>query len=92
MLQQRAAEGCCDVSPREPNQPTISTPYRFSIQGHHVMFCLSLSCCVETLCEEVVQLLVQGILVCARSRTRIELLRNKSRGTRLYQTDLLDED
>ncbi len=32
--------GCCDVSPRSPNQPTTSTPYRFSIQGHHVMFFL----------------------------------------------------
>jgi hypothetical protein len=32
MLQQRAEEGCCDVSPREPNQPTTSTPYRFSMQ------------------------------------------------------------
>jgi hypothetical protein len=31
MLQQRAEEGCCDVSPREPNQPTTSTPYRFSM-------------------------------------------------------------
>jgi hypothetical protein len=25
-------KGCCDVSPREPNQPTTSNPYRFSMQ------------------------------------------------------------
>jgi hypothetical protein len=30
--------GCCAVSPRSPNQPTTCTPYRFSMQGHHVMF------------------------------------------------------
>jgi hypothetical protein len=25
------SSGCCDVSPRSPNQPTTSTPYRFSM-------------------------------------------------------------
>jgi hypothetical protein len=58
----------------------------------NVMFFLSFSWCAEALCEAVVQLLVQGMLACARSRTRIEVLRSKSRGARLYayQADLLD--
>jgi hypothetical protein len=52
----------------------------------------SLSWCAETLCEEVVHLLVDDILVCVRSRAWMELLRRKSRGDKLYeyQTDLLD--
>ena len=56
------------------------------------MFFLSFSWCAEALCETVVQLLVHGMLACARSRTRIEVLRSKSRGGRLcaYQADLLD--
>jgi hypothetical protein len=39
-----------------------------------------------------VQLLVNGMLACVRSRTRIEVLWSKSRGGRLYsyQADLLD--
>jgi hypothetical protein len=42
--------------------------------------------------DQVSQLLVQGMLACVRSRTRIEVLRSKSRGARLYayQADLLD--
>jgi hypothetical protein len=40
----------------------------------------------------LIQLLVQGMLACARSRTRIQLLWSKSHGARLYayQADLLD--
>jgi hypothetical protein len=92
MLQQRAAEGCCDVSPREPNQPTTSNPYRFSMQWHHVMFFFYVSWCTEALCEEVVQLLVHGMLACAWPRTRIPVLWTESHGGRLYahQADLLD--
>ena len=64
----------------------------FSMQSDNVMFFLSFSWCTEALCETVVHLLVQGMLACARSRTRIEVLRSKSRGARLYayQADLLD--
>jgi hypothetical protein len=92
MSQQRAAEGCCDVSPREPNQPTTSTPYRFSMQWHHVMFFFYVSCCTEALCEEVVQLLVHDMFACAWSRTRIQVLWTESHGGKLYahQADLLD--
>jgi hypothetical protein len=92
MLQQRAAEGCCDVSPREPNQSTTITPYRFSMQWHHVMFFFYVSWCGETLCGEVVQLFVHSILACAWSRTRIQVLWTESHGGRLcaHQTDLLD--
>ena len=84
--------GCCDVSPRSPNQPTTSTPYRFSMQGHHVMFFFYVSWCTEALCEEVVQLLVHGMLACAWPRTRIQVLWTESHGGRLYahQADLLD--
>jgi hypothetical protein len=90
MLQER--EGCCDVSPREPNQPTTSTSYRFSMQSHRIMFFFYVSWCTETLCEEVVQLLVHGILACVWSRTRIQVLWTESHGGRLYahQADLLD--
>jgi hypothetical protein len=92
MLQQRAVEGCCDVSPREPNQPTTNTPYCVSMQWHHVMFFFYVSWCTEALCEEVVQLLVHGMLSCAWSRTRIQVLWTESHGGRLYahQADLLD--
>ncbi len=71
---------------------TTSTPYRFSMQGHHVMFFFYVSWCAESLCEEVVQLLMHGMLVCVWSRTRIQLLWTKSHGARLYshQADLLD--
>ena len=50
------------------------------------------SWCTETLCQEVVQLLVQDILASTRSRTRMQLLWTKSHGARLYahQSDLLD--
>ena len=84
--------GCCDVSPRSRNQPTTSTPYRFSMQGHHVMFFFYVSWCTEALCEEVVQLLVHGMLACAWPRTRIQVLWTESHGGRLYahQADLLD--
>ncbi len=84
--------GCCDVSPRSPNQPTTSTPYRFSMKGHHVMFFFYVSWCTEALCEEVVQLLVHGMLACACPRTRIQVLWTESHGGRLYahQADLLD--
>ena len=46
----------------------------------------------EALCEEVVQLLVHGMLACAWSRTRIQVLWTESHGGRLYahQADLLD--
>ncbi len=47
----------------------FSTPYRFSMQGHHVMFFFYVSWCTEALCEEVVQLLVHGMLACAWPRT-----------------------
>jgi hypothetical protein len=68
------------------------TPYRFSMQGHHVMFSFYVSWCTEALCEEVVQLLVHDMLTCVWSRTRIQLLWTKSHGARLYvhQADLLD--
>ncbi len=84
--------GCCDVSPRSRNQPTTSTPCRFSMQGHHVMFFFYVSWCTEALCEEVVQLLVHGMLACAWPRTRIPVLWTESHGGRLYahQADLLD--
>jgi hypothetical protein len=57
------------------------------------MFFVSVSSCAETLSEEVIQVLVQVTLPCVRSRTRIELLCKKSRGTRLYayQTEVLDK-
>ena len=38
----------------------------------------------EILTEEVIHLLVQGMLACVRSRSRIQLLWSKSRGVRLY--------
>jgi len=84
--------GCCDVSARSRNQPTTSTPCRFSMQGHHVMFFFYVSWCTEALCEEVVQLLVHGMLACAWPRTRIQVLWTESHGGRLYahQADLLD--
>jgi hypothetical protein len=80
------------VSARSRNQPTTSTPCRFSMQGHHVMFFFYVSWCTEALCEEVVQLLVHGMLACAWPRTRIPVLWTESHGGRLYahQADLLD--
>ena len=63
-----------------------------SPQGHHVTFFFSVPWCAEALCVEVIQLLVRGMLACARSRTWIQLLWIKSLGARLYayQADLLD--
>ena len=61
-------------------------------KGHHVMFFFYVSWCTEALCEEVVQLLVHGMLACAWPRTRIQVLWTESHGGRLYahQADLLD--
>ena len=42
------------------------------------------SWCTETLCEEVVQLLVHGMLACARERTWIPVEWPRSLGGRLY--------
>ncbi len=39
-------------------------PYRFSMQGHHVMFFFYVSGCTEALYEEVVHLLVHDMLAC----------------------------
>jgi hypothetical protein len=50
------------------------------------MFFFYVSWCTETLCEEVVQLLVHGMLACAWSRTRIQLLWTKSHGTGCTRT------
>ncbi len=57
-----------------------------------IMFVFSVPWCVEALCEEDIQLLLRGMLACARSRTWIQLLWIKSLGARLYayQADLLD--
>jgi len=62
------------------------------MQGHHVLFFFYVSWCTEALCEEVVQLLVHGMLACAWPRTRIQVLWTESHGGRLYahQADLLD--
>ena len=48
------------------------------------MFFFYVSWCTEAPCKEVVQLLVHGMLACAWSRTRIQLLWTKSHGARLY--------
>ncbi len=37
----------------------------------------------DALCEEVIQLLVQGMLACTSSRTWIQILRSKSLGVRV---------
>jgi hypothetical protein len=68
------------------------TSCRFSIQGHHVMLFFYFSWYTEALFQDVVQLLVQGMFACARSRTRMQLLWTKSHGGRLYthEADLLD--
>ena len=57
-----------------------------------VMFFFYVSWCTEALCQEVVQLLVHGMLACAWPRTRIQVLWTESHGGRLYahQADLLD--
>ncbi len=71
-----------------PPAPPIVSPCK------GIMSCFSflVSWCAEALCEEVVQLLVHGMLACAWPRTRIQVLWTKSHGGRLYahQADLLD--
>ena len=65
--------------------------------GKGIISCFSVSFLgefwgAEVICKEDIQLLVQSMLACARSRTWIQLLWSKSVGTRLYayQKDLLD--
>ena len=38
---------------------------------HHVMLFFSVSRCDEALCQKAIQLLVQGVLACARTRSWI---------------------
>ncbi len=50
-------------------RPTVPT----DVSGHHVMISFSVSRCDEALCEKAIQLLVEDVLTCSRTRSCIPL-------------------